>query len=66
MSLDSITRPCGLHFPYQQLLSYDPAKSQAVGSFKLSILPEAQPSINCFQALDYLCVLSLTPLSFKF
>ena len=24
--------------------------------FKLSILPEAYPSINCFQALDYLYV----------
>lgn len=45
--------------PRHQLLSYDPAKAQAVGTFKLSILPEAHPSINCFQALDYLCVPSL-------
>ncbi|EIM91873.1 DUF21-domain-containing protein [Stereum hirsutum FP-91666 SS1] len=52
----------------KKLLSYDPAKSQAVGSFKLSILPEAQPSINCFQALDYfqtgrahLLLISATP-----
>ncbi|KAI5983575.1 hypothetical protein EDD15DRAFT_2201955 [Pisolithus albus] len=35
------------------LLIYDPSKSLPVSHFKLSILPEAHPSINCFQALDY-------------
>jgi hypothetical protein len=37
-----------------QLLGYDPAKALPVSSFPLSVLPEAAPSINCFQALDYL------------
>ncbi|KAG9310409.1 hypothetical protein JVU11DRAFT_9548 [Chiua virens] len=37
----------------KKLLAYDPAKALPVSSFKLSILPEAHPSINCFQALDY-------------
>ncbi|KAI6139903.1 hypothetical protein EDD17DRAFT_1516488 [Pisolithus thermaeus] len=36
-----------------QLLIYDPSKCLPVSHFKLSILPEAHPSINCFQALDY-------------
>ncbi|KAI5992226.1 hypothetical protein EDD15DRAFT_2168492, partial [Pisolithus albus] len=36
-----------------QLLIYDPSKSLPVSHFKLSILPEAHPTINCFQALDY-------------
>ncbi|KAI6113792.1 hypothetical protein EDD16DRAFT_1802980 [Pisolithus croceorrhizus] len=35
------------------LLIYDPSKCLPVSHFKLSILPEAHPSINCFQALDY-------------
>ena len=39
-----------------QLLTYDPSKALPVQSFPLSILPEAHPSINCFQALDYLYV----------
>ncbi|SJL11935.1 uncharacterized protein ARMOST_15349 [Armillaria ostoyae] len=37
----------------KKLLTYDPAKELPVSSFPLSILPEAYPSINCFQALDY-------------
>ncbi|KAG6333307.1 hypothetical protein ID866_5784 [Astraeus odoratus] len=37
----------------KKLLAYDPARSLPVSHFKLSILPEARPSINCFQALDY-------------
>ncbi|KAF9527887.1 hypothetical protein CPB83DRAFT_369378 [Crepidotus variabilis] len=37
----------------KKLLTYDPAQSLPVSSFPLSILPEAHPSINCFQALDY-------------
>jgi len=37
----------------KKLLAYDPAKALPVSHFKLSILPEAHPSINCFQALDY-------------
>ena len=32
-----------------------------MSKFPLSILPEARPTINCFQALDYLCVHSLSP-----
>ncbi|KAF8588519.1 DUF21-domain-containing protein [Ramaria rubella] len=35
------------------LLRYDVSEKRTVGSFRLSILPEALPSINCFQALDY-------------
>lgn len=37
----------------KKLLTYDPAKALPVSYIKLSILPEALPSINCFQALDY-------------
>ncbi|KAH6916577.1 hypothetical protein BKA70DRAFT_1367255 [Coprinopsis sp. MPI-PUGE-AT-0042] len=37
----------------KKLLTYDPAKAMPVSSFSLSILPEALPNINCFQALDY-------------
>lgn len=37
----------------KKLLIYDPARALPVSDFKLSILPEAHPSINCFQALDY-------------
>ncbi|KAI0056763.1 DUF21-domain-containing protein [Artomyces pyxidatus] len=37
----------------KKLLSYDPSLGWPVSKFKLSILPEAKPSINCFQALDY-------------
>ncbi|KIM50989.1 hypothetical protein SCLCIDRAFT_18473 [Scleroderma citrinum Foug A] len=37
----------------KKLLAYDPSQSLPVSNFKLSILPEALPSINCFQALDY-------------
>ncbi|KAF8959833.1 hypothetical protein BDZ97DRAFT_1836104 [Flammula alnicola] len=35
------------------LLTYDPKRALPVSAFPLSILPEASPSINCFQALDY-------------
>ncbi|TCD71384.1 hypothetical protein EIP91_010090 [Steccherinum ochraceum] len=52
----------------KRLLSYDPARCWPVSKFSLSILPEADPSINCFQALDYfqtgrahLLLLSKTP-----
>lgn len=51
-----------------KLLSYDPSQGSPVSQFHLSILPEANPSINCFQALDYfqtgrahLLLLSTTP-----
>ncbi|KAF5313214.1 hypothetical protein D9619_003722 [Psilocybe cf. subviscida] len=37
----------------KKLLTYDPSQALPVSSFPLSILPEAHPSINCFQALDY-------------
>lgn len=37
----------------KKLLIYDPARGLPVSHFPLSILPEALPSINCFQALDY-------------
>ncbi|KIM81896.1 hypothetical protein PILCRDRAFT_821253 [Piloderma croceum F 1598] len=37
----------------KKLLVYDPTKALPVSHFPLSILPEARPSINCFQALDY-------------
>ncbi|KAJ7874628.1 hypothetical protein B0H13DRAFT_1019403 [Mycena leptocephala] len=37
----------------KKLLKYDPHEALPVSSFPLSILPEAKPSINCFQALDY-------------
>jgi len=35
------------------LLTYDPRMALPVSAFPLSILPEASPSIDCFQALDY-------------
>ncbi|KAF9235846.1 hypothetical protein BU15DRAFT_89408 [Melanogaster broomeanus] len=37
----------------KKLLVYDPSQGLPVSHFRLSILPEAHPSINCFQALDY-------------
>ncbi|KAL1737855.1 hypothetical protein HDZ31DRAFT_70699 [Schizophyllum fasciatum] len=37
----------------KKLLQYDPSQGLPVSSFPLSILPEAKPTINCFQALDY-------------
>ncbi|KLO17591.1 DUF21-domain-containing protein [Schizopora paradoxa] len=37
----------------KKLLVYDPSEELPVSSFSLSILPEAGPDINCFQALDY-------------
>lgn len=37
----------------KKLLTYDPKQALPVSAFSLSILPEAHPSINCFQALDY-------------
>ncbi|KAJ6492268.1 hypothetical protein C8R45DRAFT_990795 [Mycena sanguinolenta] len=37
----------------KKLIKYDPAQALPVSSLPLSILPEAPPSINCFQALDY-------------
>ncbi|KAF7295132.1 hypothetical protein MIND_01051700 [Mycena indigotica] len=37
----------------KKLLRYDPSLALPVSSFSLSILPEAPPSISCFQALDY-------------
>jgi len=37
----------------KSLLKYDVSGKRPVSSFRLSILPEAMPSINCFQALDY-------------
>ncbi|KAH8984676.1 hypothetical protein EDB92DRAFT_2033357, partial [Lactarius akahatsu] len=37
----------------KKLLTYDPSQCWPVSKFALSILPEAKPSINCFQALDY-------------
>jgi len=37
----------------KKLLNYDPSQALPVSSFPLSILPEAMPSVNCFQALDY-------------
>jgi len=37
----------------KSLLTYDPKRALPVSAFPLSILPEASPSINCFQALDY-------------
>ncbi|EIW86153.1 DUF21-domain-containing protein [Coniophora puteana RWD-64-598 SS2] len=43
---------CGLLL-VKKLLMYDPGAALPVSHFKLSILPEAHPSINCFQALDY-------------
>ncbi|KAJ7624854.1 hypothetical protein FB45DRAFT_924367 [Roridomyces roridus] len=37
----------------KKLLKYNPSTPLPVSHFPLSILPEAKPSINCFQALDY-------------
>ncbi|KAF8798398.1 DUF21-domain-containing protein [Phlegmacium glaucopus] len=37
----------------KRLLAYDPKLALPVSAFPLLILPEASPSINCFQALDY-------------
>ncbi|KAJ7617795.1 hypothetical protein FB45DRAFT_932701 [Roridomyces roridus] len=37
----------------KKLLKYDPSLGLPVSHFALSILPEAPPTINCFQALDY-------------
>ncbi|KAF9026831.1 DUF21-domain-containing protein [Hymenopellis radicata] len=37
----------------KKLLTYDPSQGLPVSKFALSILPEASPTINCFQALDY-------------
>ncbi|KAJ8093174.1 hypothetical protein PM082_020659 [Marasmius tenuissimus] len=37
----------------KKLLQYDPAQKWPVSKFPLSVLPEAPPTINCFQALDY-------------
>ncbi|KAF7358684.1 CAMK CAMKL CHK1 protein kinase [Mycena sanguinolenta] len=54
----------------KKLIKYDPAQALPVSSMPLSILPEAPPSINCFQALDYfqtgrahLLLISNTPAS---
>ncbi|PPQ98287.1 LOW QUALITY PROTEIN: hypothetical protein CVT26_013511 [Gymnopilus dilepis] len=37
----------------KKLVNYDPSQALPVSAFPLGILPEAHPSINCFQALDY-------------
>ncbi|EJD55113.1 DUF21-domain-containing protein [Auricularia subglabra TFB-10046 SS5] len=37
----------------KKLLTYDPDDKKKVSEFQLSILPEAEVGINCFQALDY-------------
>ncbi|KAI9453655.1 hypothetical protein BJY52DRAFT_806824 [Lactarius psammicola] len=37
----------------KKLLTYDPSQCWPVSKFAMSILPEAKPTINCFQALDY-------------
>ncbi|KAN0138681.1 hypothetical protein V8E53_003669 [Lactarius tabidus] len=37
----------------KKLLTYDPSQCWPVSKFTMSILPEAKPTINCFQALDY-------------
>nr|GAT61271.1 predicted protein [Mycena chlorophos] len=37
----------------KKLLRYDPSLGLPVSGFPLSILPEAPPTISCFQALDY-------------
>ncbi|GJE92114.1 DUF21-domain-containing protein [Phanerochaete sordida] len=37
----------------KKLSIYDPSQALPVSKFPLSILPEAAPTINCFQALDY-------------
>ncbi|RPD59499.1 DUF21-domain-containing protein [Lentinus tigrinus ALCF2SS1-6] len=52
----------------KMLSVYDPASAIPVSDFPLLLLPEAPPTINCFQALDYfqtgrahLLLLSRTP-----
>lgn len=52
----------------KKLSVYDPSEALPVSNFPLSILPEADPSISCFQVLDYfqtgrahLLLLSHTP-----
>lgn len=37
----------------KKLIDYDPDDEKPISHFPLSILPQALPSINCFQALDY-------------
>ncbi|KDQ17598.1 hypothetical protein BOTBODRAFT_105487 [Botryobasidium botryosum FD-172 SS1] len=37
----------------KKLIQYDPEDRLPVNALPLSILPEASPKINCFQALDY-------------
>ncbi|KAG8908728.1 hypothetical protein FRC01_007256, partial [Tulasnella sp. 417] len=37
----------------KKLLLYDPSRPKRVGDFRLTVLPEAKPTISCFQALDY-------------
>ncbi|KZT35434.1 DUF21-domain-containing protein [Sistotremastrum suecicum HHB10207 ss-3] len=37
----------------KRLLNYDPSEAKPVSSFPLTVLPQALPTINCFQALDY-------------
>lgn len=37
----------------KRLLTYDPKQNSKVSAFALSLLPEAEEGINCFQALDY-------------
>lgn len=37
----------------KKLLRYDPQTAKTVGQLPLSLVPEAKPTINCFQALDY-------------
>lgn len=56
----SILLRCVFHLTsiYPQLLVYDPSRKLPVSSFALSILPEADPTITCFHALDYLYVAS--------
>ena len=39
-----------------KLIDYDPEDRKPVSDFPLSILPQALPTINCFQALDYLYI----------
>ncbi|KAG8874610.1 hypothetical protein FRB97_005777 [Tulasnella sp. 331] len=37
----------------KRLLLYDPSTPKKVSELRLTVLPEARPSISCFQALDY-------------
>ena len=37
----------------KKLIKYDPEDKWLVSDFSLSVLPEALPTISCFQALDY-------------